>query len=169
MDHESTIMQVATILKEGGPGQKQKVTQLLVEKGYIQPEPEDPFRKIRNRAIEILDLDGQQTFVTVASILARVEDGWIPGLLALTEVEAKALDHVLRVWEHEVRVQLRHLLEQGERHDLPWSTVVEMSKEQEAYRKRLSLPPHPHGKCCTKYEEAHDDPILAATVHPAGS
>ncbi len=156
------------------------ITRAMESEDYIlEPGEDDPFAGTRNRAIEITDLDGQPTFVTVGVILERVEQGWIPGLMALTEDETVALDHVLRIWEHEARFRLNSLIEAGGDHSRrekvlarqqkvvgdqhPWVALGDMTKAQNAYRDRLSLPKHPHGTCCTKYTQEADHAITAAT------
>lgn len=143
----------------------------LAEAGELQPEPEDPFEAIRNRAIELHDLDGYPTFVTVAAILDRIQAGWIPALVALTSDEAHALDHVLRIWEHELRLRLARLVQFGEQQEpLPWQTLGDMTKAQQAYRDRLALPAHPHGECCTHYMEVKDhDPVALAAGQSNGN
>lgn len=167
MTEQETLSKIADIIKAGGSSviRTAKIGQVLLESGHLEVEPDDPFRKLRSRAIEVTDLDGAPTFITVGIVLDRLQDDWIPGITALSPDEALALDAVLRLWEHELRVQLRRLIERGERSvDLPWATVVQMSKVQESYRSRLRLPKHPHGECCKHYEEAHDDPTAAAAA-----
>lgn len=157
------------------------VQEALESAGVIERPQADPFHGLRNKAIEVQDLDGQPTFITVGMVLERVEDGWIPALVALSEEEMRALDHVLRIWEHEARRRLRKLSEaaadrqraqralEEEGHWLgtstPWVSLGDMTRDQQAYRDRLKLPAHPHGECCTHYEEvAH-----AAMASTAGS
>ena len=141
------------------------VQQALESAGVINRPPADPFHGLRNQAIEITDLDGQPTFVTVGVVLERVEEGWIPALVALSEAEMRALDHVLRIWEHEARRRLRKLSEAAadrqraeqalaeEGHwsgsTTPWVSLGDMTRDQQAYRDRLKLPAHPHGECAT--------------------
>lgn len=146
------------------------VQQALEDAGVIQRPEADPFHALRNQAIEISDLDGLPTYVTVGVVLERIENGWIPALVALSETEMRALDHVLRIWEHEARRRARRLSEAAtsgrERAELvlleesavlgtdkPWVTLRDMTHQQQAYRDRLKLPAHPHGECCTHYEE----------------
>lgn len=162
------------------------ITRAMVKANAIKRPEEDPFAGMRSKAIEITDLDGQPTYVTVGVVLERVESGWIPGLLSLSEIEQRALDHVLRIWEHESRARLRALVhaaddpvraqrvvsEQGRvlNSETPWVTLGDMAKAQDAYRERLQLPKHPHGECCTHYEEVAHAAIAAAagTGEPNG-
>lgn len=180
--NDDLIRQIADALTRPGKANSDRVRMIaraLDKAGALTAPDEDPFRAIRTRAIEITDLDGLPTFVTVGVVLERVESGWIPGLISLSENEQRALDHVLRIWEHESRARLarlvrvadspaearRVLAEQGHvlNSETPWATLGDMTKAQDAYRERLKLPKHPHGECCTHYEEvAHA--AMAATA-----
>ena len=184
MSNDALIREIADALTSPGKANADRVRAIAraLERSNALTQPEaDPFAEVRNRAIEITDLDGLTTFVTVGVVLERVESGWIPGLLALSETEARALDHVLRIWEHESRRRLRSLVEAndypGERErvlahqgqvlntDTPWVTLGDMVKHQNAYRDRLKMPKHPHGECCNHYEEVADA-AMAAAVEP---
>lgn len=180
--NDALIRRIAEALTAPGKANADRVRMIaraMDKAGAIEAPEQDPFVGIRSKAIEITDLDGQPTFVTVGVVLERVESGWIPGLLSLSEPEQRALDHVLRIWEHEARHRLAALVQahdnpqikedllrrQGHvlNTDTPWVTLGEMTKAQNAYRERLKLPKHPHGECCTHYEEvAHA--ALAATA-----
>lgn len=184
MSNDPLIREIADALTKPGKANSDRVraiARLLDKAGAIEAPQEDPFRAIRTRAIEITDLDGAPTYVTVGVVLERVESGWIPGLYSLTESEAMALDHVLRIWEHESRHRLRRLVENADQpghreqiveheskvlnSDMPWRTLGEMTKAQDAYRDRLKLPKHPHGECCTHYKEVADAAMAAAADH----
>lgn len=186
-DRDKLINAIADALTKPGKGNAERVRSIthMMEKGGLLPDPEsDPFHAIRNQAIEIVDLDGQPTYVTVGAILERVEAGWLPALTSLNADEARSLDHVLRIWEHEARRRLRVLVEVNEDpkraaavvrieaqllgNDRPWLTLGHMEQAQNAYRARLKLPAHPHGECCTHYqEEAHA--AMAATARHVDS
>lgn len=181
MERDALIEAIANALKTPGKANAERVRRIthLMEKAEVLPSPEsDPFHAIRNQAIEIVDLDGLPTFVTVNAILERVEGGWIPALVSLNADEARGLDHVLRIWEHEARRRLRLLVEVAEdparREQVlrvqtevfgsltPWTTLGHMEQVQAAYRDRLKLPAHPHGECCTHYEEVAHAAMAAA-------
>jgi hypothetical protein len=180
--NDALIQKIAEALTAPGKANADRVRMIaraMDKAGAIAPPEEDPYRGIRTRAIEITDLDGQPTFVTVGVVLERVESGWIPGLHSLTPNEQEALDHVLRIWEHEARRRLALLVQaydnpqakedllrrQGHvlNTDTPWVTLGEMTKAQNAYRERLKLPKHPHGECCTHYEEVAHAAMAAAS------
>lgn len=182
--NDDLIRQIADAITAPGKANADRVRMIaraMDRAGALTAPESDPFTGIRSKAIEIRDLDGLPTFVTVGVVLERVEAGWIPGLLSLSEPEQRALDHVLRIWEHESRARLASLVktfddpsqssrvvaEQGHtlNTETPWVTLGEMTKAQDAYRERLKLPKHPHGECCTHYEEvAHA--AMAATASP---
>lgn len=168
--NEGTINDILVALAEGKNRKDvtARVMQVLQRDGMVQPPQVDPFEGVRTRAIELRDLDGLPTFVTIGTVLQRVENGWIPALTALSDDEARALDHVLRIWEHETRRWLKSLIDNGERSiGLPWQDVVDMSRAQDGYRSRLKLPLHPHGECCTHYIDEGKEVRDAAMVRTA--
>jgi len=188
MSNDPLIRDIAEALTKPGKANADRVrmiARLLDKAGAISAPEEDPFRAVRTRAIEITDLDGAPTYVTVGVVLERVEAGWIPGLYSLSETEARALDHVLRIWAHEARHRLRRLVEYADvpgkrdkivenegrvlNSDQPWVTLGEMTKAQDAYRDRLKLPKHPHGECCTHYKEVADAAMAAIADHAAAN
>lgn len=179
---DDLIKRIAEALTAPGKANADRVRMIaraMDKAGALEAPQEDPFHSIRTQAIEITDLDGQPTYVTVGVVLERVESGWIPGLLSLSEDEQRSLDHVLRIWEHETRARQIRLVraadnpkeaeavlkQQGHtlNSETPWVTLGDMTKAQNAYRDRLKLPKHPHGECCNHYEEAADA-AMAATA-----